>query len=92
MPSAGDRRSPLYGLCAGLVVGADLLTKQAVEARFRYGEGTAVFGEWFQLRLVYNPGAAFGLHLGDHSRWIFLALALAAVLFLTHLAVRTPAS
>ena len=32
-------------------------------------------GEWFQLRLVYNQGAAFGLHLGPYSRWIFLGLA-----------------
>jgi signal peptidase II len=38
-----------------------------------------VFGEWFRLTLVYNPGAAFGLHFGPWSRWIFMALTVIAV-------------
>jgi signal peptidase II len=33
-----------------------------------------VYGETVRLTLVYNPGAAFGLHLGPYSRWIFLSL------------------
>src|SRR5918994_948504 len=33
-----------------------------------------VFGDAVRLTLVYNPGAAFGLHLGPLSRWIFMAL------------------
>src|SRR6185436_12965316 len=38
-----------------------------------------VFGSAVRLTLVYNPGAAFGLHLGDHSRWIFTGLTLVAL-------------
>lgn len=38
-----------------------------------------VLGEWVRLTLVYNPGAAFGLHLGEYSRWIFMALTVAAL-------------
>jgi signal peptidase II len=38
-----------------------------------------VFGEAFRLTLVYNPGAAFGLHLGPGSRWIFMGLTLVAI-------------
>jgi signal peptidase II len=48
---------------------------------------SAVFGdaEWFRWTLVYNPGAAFGLHLGPYSRWIFLALTVGALGILYHL-------
>jgi len=89
MPSADNRRAGLYLMAAGLVLGLDILTKQAVEAVFRHGEVRAVFGEWFQLRLVYNPGAAFDLDLGSYSRWIFLLIAMGAVVFLTRLARQT---
>jgi signal peptidase II len=41
-----------------------------------------VLGEWFRLTLVYNPGAAFGLHLGPWSRWIFTVLTLVALVVL----------
>jgi signal peptidase II len=41
-----------------------------------------VVGEWIRLRLVYNEGAAFGLHLGEHSRWIFFGLAVLALIVL----------
>ena len=89
MPSADNRRAGLYLMAAGLVLGLDILTKQAVEAVFHHGEVRAVFGEWFQLRLVYNPGAAFDLDLGSYSRWIFLLIAMGAVVFLTRLARQT---
>jgi signal peptidase II len=35
--------------------------------------------------LVYNPGAAFGLHLGPQSRWIFTALTIVALVILARL-------
>jgi signal peptidase II len=38
-----------------------------------------VLGEFFRLTLVFNKGAAFGLHLGHWSRWIFIALTIVAV-------------
>lgn len=38
-----------------------------------------VLGEWLRWTLVYNPGAAFGLHLGPWSRWIFIALTVVAL-------------
>lgn len=50
-----------------------------------------VVGELVRLTLVYNPGAAFGLHLGDQSRWIFMALTIAALAILARLyAATTP--
>jgi len=48
-----------------------------------------VFGDWFRWTLVYNPGAAFGLHLGPYSRWIFLALTVGALVILFRLYTHT---
>lgn len=36
-----------------------------------------VLGDTLRWTLLYNPGAAFGLHLGPYSRWIFLAITVA---------------
>jgi signal peptidase II len=44
-----------------------------------------VIGDYLRWTLVYNPGAAFGLHLGPYSRWIFLALTVGALVILSRL-------
>jgi signal peptidase II len=44
-----------------------------------------VVGDWVRLTLAYNPGAAFSLSLGPHSRWIFAALTLGALALLWRL-------
>lgn len=41
--------------------------------------------DWFRFTLVHNPGAAFGLHVGTHSRWIFMALTIVALVILGRL-------
>jgi signal peptidase II len=48
-----------------------------------------VLGEVVRFTLVYNPGAAFGLHLGPQSRWIFTALTIVALVILGRLYVAT---
>ena len=54
---------------AGAIVVADHATKWlAVERLTPAYVPHPVFGEWVRLTLVYNPGAAFGLHLGPWSR------------------------
>ncbi|AYH42424.1 signal peptidase II [Azoarcus sp. DN11] len=62
---------------AALVIGLDQLTKWLVLANLDFGEDIPVTG-FFQLVLVYNPGAAFSF-LAEHSgwqRWFFVVLAL----------------
>ena len=83
MPSAAERR--LFAVTAALVVVLDLVTKAAAEAHLTRVTGVSVFGDWFQFRLVYNQGAAFGLHLGPYSRWFFLGFAVLAVFVLNAL-------
>jgi signal peptidase II len=44
-----------------------------------------VFGDLVRFTLVYNPGAAFGLHVGQYSRWVFMVLTLIALVILGRL-------
>jgi len=66
------------GTAAAIVV-ADQATKWlAVDRLAPAYVPHPVFGEWMRLTLVYNPGAAFGLHFGPWSR-CFMALTVVAV-------------
>jgi signal peptidase II len=49
-----------------------------------------VIGDVVRFTLTYNPGAAFGMHLGDASRWIFTVLTLLILGFLVRLYQGTP--
>lgn len=80
MPSAADRR--IFSGAVLTVLLLDIATKLIAEATLLRTSGVEVFGDWFQLRLVYNPGAAFGLNLGPYSRWIFFAVAVVAIVVL----------
>lgn len=67
----------------GTVVAADVASKAfAVATLAPMGLERPVFGEWLRWKLVYNPGAAFGLHLGAYSRPIFILLSLIALAIL----------
>ena len=88
-PTAGSERW-IFWTAAGLVVVLDLITKIIAEATLLRTPGIAVLGDWFQLRLVYNQGAAFGLHLGPYSRWIFLTVAIIAVFVLRRMSHTSP--
>lgn len=75
-----------------VVVVSDLITKWiAVRDLYPRGVPREVFGDAVRLTLVYNRGAAFGLHLGQYSRWIFLGLTIAALAILWQLYRTTPA-
>jgi signal peptidase II len=87
MASAADRR--IFWAAALLVVGLDVVTKLIAEATLLLTPGIPVIGDWFQLRLVYNRGAAFGLHVGPYSRWVFFGVAVVAVLVLNRMSVQT---
>jgi signal peptidase II len=88
-PAAGSERW-IFWAAALVVIALDLITKIAAEATLLRTPGIAVLGDWFQLRLVYNQGAAFGLHLGPYSRWIFLTVAIVAVFVLRRMSQTSP--
>jgi signal peptidase II len=76
---------------AFLIVLIDQLTKITVQKTFSYGE-TLPITSFFNLVLVYNPGAAFSF-LGDQGgwqRWFFTAIAVGAIGFILYLLKRHP--
>ena len=88
MENAADRRI-FTGALVGVVV-LDFFTKLLAEAHLPHTIGRRVVGDWFQLRLVYNPGAAFGLDVGPYSRWVFFVVAIVAVGLLYRMSRNTP--
>lgn len=74
---------------AVLVVGLDQLSKHAVRQAFVVGESISVTS-FFNLVLVFNPGAAFSF-LSEASGWqrgFFVTVALAAAAFVSFLIVK----
>jgi signal peptidase II len=92
MGSPEEGRSRVFWPVVVTVVLSDILTKWiAVAELYPRGVPREVFGDVVRLTLVYNRGAAFGLHLGEYSRWIFLGLTIAALVILAQLYRSTPA-
>ena len=64
---------------AGVVLAFDLATKWWVGSALVLGDSVPLVGDWIRLTYVTNPGAAFGLHVGEYSRAVFTVLALTAL-------------
>lgn len=76
----------LFWPVIAIVTVLDVVTKAiAVRALVPQRVPHEVLGDAVRLTLVYNPGAAFGLHVGDYSRWIFTCLTIAALVILGRL-------
>lgn len=58
------------------LVALDQLTKELILSRIRLGEVVSVIPNFFNLTLVYNPGAAFGMFSGleDTTRRLMLVI------------------
>jgi signal peptidase II len=85
MPRSSSRAALFWPVIVVIAV-ADRITKVIAEqSLWPRGVPRPVAGDWLRWTLVYNPGAAFGLHLGQYSRWIFLALTVAALFILGRL-------
>lgn len=78
---ASGARSKLFWAVAVGVVLLDVATKQ-IAVRSLTHRSVPLIGDWLSLHLVYNRGAAFGIHVGEYSRWVFMTLALIALVVL----------
>ena len=84
--------SGLFWPVLALVVAVDYCTKAlAVTRLIPHLMPHEVYGEWLRFTLVYNPGAAFGLHVGQYSREIFTVLTIVALVVLGRLYAATRA-
>lgn len=81
---------PLMVSVAGAVLVTDLLTKAWVTSTFALYQSVEVLGEFFRFTYTHNPGAAFGINIGDGSRIFFLVLSLLALGVLVWLYRITP--
>ncbi|MDO4904648.1 MAG: signal peptidase II [Lautropia sp.] len=76
-----------YLMLALIVIVLDQVSKYLVIDHFEYGERMPVISGFFDLTLLYNPGAAFSFLAGHGGwqRWFFAAIAMAASIFLLYL-------
>lgn len=56
-----------------LILLIDQILKIYVKTHFYIGEEVNVIGEWFKLKFVENPGAAYGFHIGGNTGKIILS-------------------
>ena len=75
------KRTLFWGVIASVVL-ADAFTKVLAVDGLVPRMPQPLLGNFLRLTLVYNPGAAFGLHVGKYSREIFSALSVAALVLL----------
>jgi len=72
------------------VVLVDYGTKRLVQSNFHLYQQVEVIGDYLRLTYIYNPGAAFGIHLGPYSRPIFLILSVVVLIALGAMYWATP--
>jgi signal peptidase II len=80
-PSRSPKRAAFWGAVL-LIVVTDAISKYLAHTRIAEGDTIPLLRDVIRLTLLYNPGAAFGLQLGDYSRWIFTALASGMLIWL----------
>ena len=83
-------KSLLVGGVAASSLALDVATKWLVQRTFELGQSLPVAGDVVRLTYILNPGAAFGISLGPHSRIIFGALATVAAAVMVWMVHRTP--
>jgi signal peptidase II len=72
-----------FWIIVALVIAFDFITKAlAVEHLAPRHIPHQIIGDVVRFTLAFNPGAAFGMHLGPGSRWIFAALSVVIVVVL----------
>ena len=69
---------------SALVIALDQWSKAAISSHFAYGESKMITS-FFDLVLAHNQGAAFSMlsDAGGWQRWLFSALAIIAVVWIT---------
>ncbi len=90
-PDGTDARARIFWPVLITVILSDIITKWiAVRDLYPRGVPREVFGDVVRLTLVFNRGAAFGINVGEYSRWIFLGLTIVALVILGQLYRATP--
>ncbi|GAB3251115.1 signal peptidase II [Alteromonas gracilis] len=85
---AARPRLLLFILTLAVALAADQVTKYLAEQRLSLrGDPIPLVGEVLQLKLAYNPGAAFST--GTEFTWVFTTLAIVASVVIARFALKT---
>ena len=71
-----------FVVCALAALSLDQLSKEVILRTLEPATPIPLIPNLFELRLVFNPGAAFSLFEG--GRWMFISVSLGAILFLPY--------
>lgn len=88
----GSRKALLFAGIVGGVLAVDIITKEIVVRTINLYQQIPIIGDYVRLTYIHNPGAAFGIEVGEHSRIVFLVLSLLALLALGAMYWFTPAA
>ena len=90
MAGAARNGAGKWLLLAALVIAADHLTKALILRSFVHAERLPIIAGFFDLTLLFNKGAAFSFlsSAGGWQRWFFIALGIAAAIFISFLLLR----
>ena len=84
--SPWGRKAAIFWPSLTIIVLSDIVTKYLAHTLIApYRPPREIVGDAVRLTLAYNPGAAFGLHVGPFSRWVFLVLTVVALWVLARL-------
>lgn len=75
----GYRKALLFVAVLGGVLLADIASKLAIAHSLHQYQYVDVIGEYVRLTYIHNPGAAFGIRVGESSRAVFMLLSLVAL-------------
>ncbi|MFI7008049.1 signal peptidase II [Streptomyces sp. NPDC050145] len=80
----GARRIAVLFAVAALAYALDLVSKLIVVAKLEHRESIQILGDWLQLEVIRNPGAAWGV--GEAFTIIFTVIAAAVIVVIVRLA------
>lgn len=85
MPRSSGPNAVVFWPVVAIIVIADYVTKVIALNTLVPFNPQQVAGDALRLTLVRNQGAAFGLYLGEYSRYIFMVLTVGALVILWRL-------
>jgi signal peptidase II len=88
----GWSKTGLFFAIVAIVVTLDIVTKAWITQNIALYRPVPIIGDFFRITYTHNPGAAFGINIGQHSRVFFLVLSIAALVVLGLIYRATPAS
>jgi len=72
----------IFSITFPVVMALDIITKRWALSALAGGHRMHLFGGLVPLTLAYNKGAAFGMRLGEDSRWFFVPVTFLALILL----------